>query len=278
MISKNIKDLRQKNGMTQKELADLLHVTAQAVSRWENADVEPSVDTISNMAKIFGVTTDEIISGPDSKPQNNDSSDESAATVAPSKQMLALCEQCKRPIYNSNEIVTQHKSRGAIYHICSDCNKKNVEANERYRYDNGIKQRIKSFVWGTIAAILTLVLSLIYILSDTRETGEIVFFIILPIAAFTFTSCMFLKNNFLEDMFLAVAGWGFVKFPGLIFSLDLDGIIWLITVKIAFAVLGFLLGLLSVILALLLCLALSLFVYPFALSKNIKDPKTTDLY
>ena len=65
MISKNIKALRMQKGLTQKELADLLHVTSQAVSRWEKGEVEPSIDTISEMANIFEVTTDEIIGGPD---------------------------------------------------------------------------------------------------------------------------------------------------------------------------------------------------------------------
>ena len=69
MISKNIKALRMQKGLTQKELADLLHVTSQAVSRWEKGDVEPSIDTISEMASIFEVTTDEIIGGPDKKPK-----------------------------------------------------------------------------------------------------------------------------------------------------------------------------------------------------------------
>ena len=63
MLSQNIKILRMQKGLTQKELADLLHVTSQAVSRWEKGDVEPSIDTINNMAKIFEVSTDEIING-----------------------------------------------------------------------------------------------------------------------------------------------------------------------------------------------------------------------
>ena len=61
MLSENIKTLRVKKGYTQKELADILHVTAQAVSRWENGDVEPSIGTIKEMAKIFDVSTDALL-------------------------------------------------------------------------------------------------------------------------------------------------------------------------------------------------------------------------
>ena len=61
MIGDQIKKFRTKQGMTQQNLADKLFVTAQAVSRWENGEVEPSLSTITNMAKIFGVSTDEML-------------------------------------------------------------------------------------------------------------------------------------------------------------------------------------------------------------------------
>ena len=53
MIGANIKRLRTQHGMTQKNLADKLFVSAQAVSRWENDEVEPSIGTIMDLAKIF---------------------------------------------------------------------------------------------------------------------------------------------------------------------------------------------------------------------------------
>ena len=77
-------------------------------------------------------------------------------------------------------------------------------------------------------------------------------------------------------MVYTVASWGFVRFPGLIFSLDLDGIIWLLTVKLAFWIIGFLLGALFLILAVALGMILSVFVYPFALGINIRHPEKTD--
>lgn len=56
-----IKELRKKKGLTQNELADKLHVTYQAVSRWENGDTEPSYDTLKQLATIFECTTDELL-------------------------------------------------------------------------------------------------------------------------------------------------------------------------------------------------------------------------
>ena len=113
MISKNIKALRMQKGLTQKELADLLHVTSQAVSRWEKGDVEPSIDTISEMASIFEVTTDEIIGGPDKKPKPEIVTEvKEKVVVEQGKPVLTICENCKRPIYESEEIVTQTRHHG----------------------------------------------------------------------------------------------------------------------------------------------------------------------
>ena len=70
-------------------------------------------------------------------------------------------------------------------------------------------------------------------------------------------------------MIAEIFSWGFVRMPGLIFTLDLDGIIWLLTVKLLFWILGILLAILCGGLAIALGLFVSIFVYPFALRKNI---------
>ena len=73
-------------------------------------------------------------------------------------------------------------------------------------------------------------------------------------------------------MVLEIFSWGFVRMPGLIFTLDLDGIIWLLTVKLLFWVLGILLALLAGTLALILGAVISVFVYPYAIIKNFRKP------
>ena len=46
-----IKDLRTKVGMTQKELAEKLHVSFQTVSRWEKDENEPDISTLKSISK-----------------------------------------------------------------------------------------------------------------------------------------------------------------------------------------------------------------------------------
>ena len=207
MLSKNIKALRMQKGLTQKELADLLHVTSQAVSRWEKGDVEPSIDTISEMASIFEVTTDEIIGGPDKKPKPEVVTEvKEKVVVEQGKPVLTICENCKRPIYESEEIVTQTRHHGrspsTTHYICTDCDKKIKEKQKQDAIDYGVSQRNKSFIWGSIIAIIVLLSGIIYAVTQGADGGIIALVIILPILTYTFASCMFLMNNFIGDTFI----------------------------------------------------------------------------
>ena len=281
MLSQNIKALRMQKGLTQKELADLLHVTSQAVSRWEKGDVEPSIDTISEIASIFEVTTDEIIGGPDKKPKPEIVTEvKEKVVVEQGKPVLTICENCKRPIYESEEIVTQTRHHGrspsTTHYICTDWDKKIKAKQKKDAIDYGISQRKKSYIYSSIIATIILISGIIYAATQKVDGGMIALVIILPILTYTFVSCMFLKNNFVGDTFITIASWGFVKFPGLIFSFDLGGFAWLIGMKILFWVLSFALGLAAVLLALVICMPLSVITYPFALIKSYSNPELTE--
>lgn len=62
-IGKFISALRRANGMTQKELAELLYVSDKTVSRWECDECTPDLSLIPAIADIFGVTADELLRG-----------------------------------------------------------------------------------------------------------------------------------------------------------------------------------------------------------------------
>ncbi|MBE5949883.1 MAG: helix-turn-helix domain-containing protein [Lachnospiraceae bacterium] len=61
MIGKNIKRLRLNKGITQEQLAEVLHLSAQAVSKWENDTALPDITVLPLLADYFGVTIDEIM-------------------------------------------------------------------------------------------------------------------------------------------------------------------------------------------------------------------------
>lgn len=56
-----IKKLRREADMTQERLAELLSVSAQAVSRWENDSAMPDISLLAPLANLFHVTTDYLL-------------------------------------------------------------------------------------------------------------------------------------------------------------------------------------------------------------------------
>lgn len=60
-IGERIKELRQKNDLTQEKLADYLCVTYQAVSKWECGLTSPDLSLIAPLTKLFHVTADELL-------------------------------------------------------------------------------------------------------------------------------------------------------------------------------------------------------------------------
>ena len=60
-MGKRISDLRKGKGMTQEQLAQLLGVTPQAVSKWENDLSCPDISILPQLAEALGVTTDELL-------------------------------------------------------------------------------------------------------------------------------------------------------------------------------------------------------------------------
>ena len=130
-----------------------------------------------------------------------------------------------------------------------------------------LTRRIHSFIWGGLAAVFFIVMGII---KASESTDMLLGCLVFAVLSFTFISCLILDNNFVLDMVGTVFSWGFVQMPGLIFTLDLDGIIWLLTVKLIFWIIGIILAILCGLLALTLGLVISLFVYPFAIYKNVK--------
>lgn len=66
MLNFRIKQLRTNQNLTQVELARSLSVTKQAVSNWENDNIQPSIEMLIKIADFFGVSTDYLL-GRDNK-------------------------------------------------------------------------------------------------------------------------------------------------------------------------------------------------------------------
>ena len=59
-VADRLVKLRKKYGYSQEELADKLGLSRQAVSKWERAEASPDTDNLICLAKLYGVSLDEL--------------------------------------------------------------------------------------------------------------------------------------------------------------------------------------------------------------------------
>ncbi|MFD2308606.1 helix-turn-helix transcriptional regulator [Enterococcus termitis] len=62
-IGNLLKENREKKELTQQQVADIFHVTRQTVSRWENEQSYPNLDTLVELSFFFDFSLDEILKG-----------------------------------------------------------------------------------------------------------------------------------------------------------------------------------------------------------------------
>ena len=58
-----LQELRRRKGLTQEEVAEHLFVSRAAVSKWESGRGYPNIDSLKAIARFYGVTVDELLSG-----------------------------------------------------------------------------------------------------------------------------------------------------------------------------------------------------------------------
>ena len=92
-----IKKLREKNRMTQAELAEKLNVSDKTVSKWENARGYPDITLLEPIAESFGVSVTELLTG------NAISNSNVSSNVMRSK--FYVCPVCGNVIHSMGEAV-----------------------------------------------------------------------------------------------------------------------------------------------------------------------------
>ena len=99
MLSKNLIRYRKRAGMTQKEVAEKLHISPQAYARYERTDEkknEPNSENLAKLADIFDTSTDDLLGR---KPKHKDSSDEFEAFMFDDKDAFdALPDDVKQEL------------------------------------------------------------------------------------------------------------------------------------------------------------------------------------
>ena len=61
LVADKIKKLREENGLTQAQLARILHITRSSVNAWEMGVAVPSTQLLVQLAQLFRISTDHLL-------------------------------------------------------------------------------------------------------------------------------------------------------------------------------------------------------------------------
>jgi transcriptional regulator with XRE-family HTH domain len=281
-------------GLTQGQLGERLNMSAQAVSKWENDLAEPDLTTLKALANLYSVSLDELLDTDADVPQNAYTqgasgldSEKVAKTIADAlddkmkenPKTVGFCKRCgivvtaenlgeESPVVLCKNCVEHQKAQEAAQDRARKAAAlEQIKKDEARKSANAYaikKRRTLSFVVaGIIAAIFFILL-----ISGMTENFDFPAFLIgifLTYAIFSFV-CMLFYDTAVSSVLVYMCSAS-IKFPGLIFTFDLDGFIWLIAMKLLFAVLGFLFGLVCTVLGVVLGIVIAPFVFPYIMVK-----------
>ena len=293
-LGQKLSAYRKMAGMTQQQLGEQLNISAQAVSKWENDQAEPDLTTVRALADIYKVSVDTLLS-PDSIPsvpveetapvQGNEKV-EKTQIVMP----VGYCKTCgiavtednlgaKTPVILCKNCLQAEKAAAAAKKLADEraaasakrlAEMKDVrEQATRDRNRHAIKKR---FIWSTIVASLVAGLFLFFCvvgLIESFDLGFLAFSLVGTYMIFSFISCLF-YDCFVQEL---VFDWCSKSFqaPGLIFTFDLDGCLWLIGMKILFWAIGLVFGIVAGAIGIAIGLVCAPFAFPFVMHKLKKD-------
>ena len=70
MFKDNLQELRKIHNLSQEELADMIGVSRQTLSKYETGESLPDIEKCKLLADVFGVTIDDLLNFDSAKPEN----------------------------------------------------------------------------------------------------------------------------------------------------------------------------------------------------------------
>lgn len=291
-LGARIARLRKQHNLTQAELGKELNVTPQGVSKWENNLSEPDMTAIVRMCELFHVTTDELLCPENFKKQKEEASSKqreeilaeanrliSATQPEQPSIIVGYCNRCKKPLEQQDPYHLKNGKDGRQLVYCEDCNKA-IEQEEKKKKQAAERDESRKALWrglvigALIAGAVGLLLYFcvlknekVLVAAHLSSTAGIWLEIIFVIGCFA-TVSQFFWDSFLLDVILFFSRS--FRMPGVIFEWSLDGVMFLICMKIVLAVLSFFLSLSCFLFGFLLCMVISYFTFPVALVQQIR--------
>ena len=92
-FAENIKQLRKENGLSQEDLAEILDVSRQAVSKWEQGNGYPEVEKLLLISNKLNISLDNLMSAEINQGADNKSTNVTGAITitSPNENVIATC-------------------------------------------------------------------------------------------------------------------------------------------------------------------------------------------
>lgn len=279
-FGQKIKHLRTKSNLTQKELAEKMNVTFQTISKWESDTNEPDIESIRRLSNIFGRSIEYLFSEEIEEEKKEEPIIEEKATEEKEEtkeEPLIEPEEKKEEQMSEPPAPPVEEKKEEVIPV----EEKKEETKETKPVQTPIvKKGKKTFsqredhkvlIWSIVACVVNFIISLVCFIVY-RAAVPTVWVVLSPFiisyAVLADVYCIF-SDTYISDVFVSVATKS-IKFPGLIFSWSIDGLMWLIGMKILFAILGFFVSLAIISLAVFISAFLAVFSFIPILIKNSK--------
>lgn len=110
-LSEKLEMLRKQNGLTQKDVADILKINRTTYTKYETGVTEPNVTSLKKLAEIFGVDLNELLSDEDEGYSAFDSGSDEKRTRDMVKMFRLLSEKDKDTVLSQLKKRTGNSSK-----------------------------------------------------------------------------------------------------------------------------------------------------------------------
>ena len=264
-----------------------MNVSAQAISKWEKDMSEPDLASLRILADFYKVSVDDLLD-PNvdlhSTPQH-DNAEKSDTQSSDSSAPIGFCKMCGLVVKEDNV-----GARSPVV-LCRDCKtrsdkQRSLAAAAEARAKEQEQRKVeftkivnsedarKRLIWSISIALLVLALGLaIGLPVNIPKGGSAVFgTVICSVLLTTFTGAMFF-DCYVRDVLFDWTSKSF-RAPGLIFTFDLDGFMWLIGMKILFWIIGIIFSIVVAVIGFIIALVISPFVYIYVITNVVSCIKT----
>lgn len=276
-IGTKIVALRKKKGCTQADLGAYLNISYQAVSKWERGESFPDFITMSRIAQFFNVPITYFEESGDT---------ETAVAEAPAvveaaignRDFLGVCKHCGKLIRVGEEWTKTPAIQCKACHEQKEerLKKEAEEMRKRREYEEAeyrerIERKKKKGYW--IGGIVGVALFVLFLIGSTNFWVKLAYSVAFGGLGFLFCT-QFVWGGAVRKC--AACGGAIIGTPGVIFSLDLDGLIFLAAVKIGFAILRLFIFALTSLFMVFIAICISPFTFVPALLRVHKGVDVDD--